>query len=142
MDKGRNMEQTLVIIKPDGVKRALIGRIIERYEVKNLKIRAMKFESATQEILEKHYEEHVGKAFYDDLLTFMKSGPIVVMALYGENAIELVRKINGATDFLKADSGSIRGQYAFCTTENLVHGSDSKASAEREIGIWFPELKK
>lgn len=140
MNESRNMEQTLVIIKPDGVKRALIGRIIERYEVKNLKIRAMKFENAPLETLEKHYEEHVGKPFYESLLTFMRSGPVVVMALYGENAIELVRKINGATDFLKADSGSIRGQYAYCTTENLVHGSDSKESAEREIGIWFPEM--
>lgn len=140
MNESRNMEQTLVIIKPDGVKRALIGRIIERYEVKNLKIRAMKFENAPLETLERHYEEHVGKPFYESLLTFMRSGPVVVMALYGENAIELVRKINGATDFLKADSGSIRGQYAYCTTENLVHGSDSKASAEREIAIWFPEL--
>lgn len=140
MRKDKASEQTLVIIKPDGVNRALIGRIIERYEVKNLSIRAMKFIRADREVLEKHYQEHIGKPFYEELLKFMMSGEIVVMALYGENAVELVRKINGATNFMEADCGSIRGQYAYCTTENLVHGSDSIESARREIEIWFPEI--
>ncbi len=137
MNDHLKIEKTLVIIKPDGVKRSLVGKIIEHYESKNLKIEAMKFIMASEEILSQHYAEHVGKPFYDGLMSFMTSGPVVVMVLSGANAVESVRKINGETDALKADMGSIRGQYAYDKTENLVHGSDSLESAEREISIWF-----
>lgn len=131
------MEKTLVIIKPDAVKRKLIGHIIQKYEEKGLVIEEMKMLCATDEILAKHYEEHLEKPFYHDLLEFMKSGPMVVLVLVGEQSIETVRKIHGATDPLKAENGSIRGQYAYSKTENCVHGSDSVESARRECAIWF-----
>lgn len=130
-------EQTLVIIKPDGVKRGLIGRIISMYEDKQLNIKDMRFLTATEDLLAKHYEEHQGKDFYPRLISFMTSGPCLVMVLEGDNAVSLVRKINGATNFLDADCGSIRGKFANHTTHNLVHGSDSTQSAVREIKIWF-----
>lgn len=131
------MEKTLVIIKPDAVSRKLVGHIIQKYEEKGLTISAMKMLMATDEILEKHYAEHVDKAFYPSLVTFMKSGPMVVVMIEGEQSIEVIRKIHGATDPLKAETGSIRGQYAASKTENCVHGSDSPESAKRECDIWF-----
>ena len=131
------MEKTLVIIKPDAVKRGLIGKIIDMYEQKELKITKMKMLTATEGLLSQHYQEHVGKSFYENLIQFMQSGPRVVMCVEGDAAVELVRKINGATDYMKADGGSIRGHYAHGTTENCVHGSDSVESAQRELAIWF-----
>ncbi|NLK72559.1 MAG: nucleoside-diphosphate kinase [Clostridiales bacterium] len=131
------MERTLVIIKPDGVRRGLIGEIISRYEKKGLKISNIRMIHADEEILKKHYAEHQGKSFYKDLLDFMMSGRIVVMVVEGKNVVETVRKINGKTNPLEAEMGSIRGDFANFVTENIVHGSDSAESAEREISIWF-----
>jgi len=133
------IEQTLVIIKPDGVKRGLVGEIIKRYEAKQLHLLKLKMIMPTREILEKHYEEHIGKPFYENLIAFMRSGEVVVMVLEGPDAISIVRKINGATKYLEAEMGSIRGDYATDTTANLIHGSDSIKSALREIEIWFKE---
>ncbi|MCT4585404.1 MAG: nucleoside-diphosphate kinase [Peptostreptococcaceae bacterium] len=132
-----NLEKTLVIIKPDAIERNLVGKIISKYEDKNLKIKELKILKASNELLEKHYAEHKGKSFYNELLNYMKSDLCIVMILEGSNAIESVRNINGATDPLKALTGSIRGDYAFSKTKNLVHASDSIESAKREISIWF-----
>lgn len=131
------MERTLVIIKPDGVRRGLIGEIISRYEKKGLKISNIRMIDADEEILKEHYAEHQGKSFYKDLLDFMMSGRIIVMVVEGKNVVETVRKINGKTNPLEAEMGSIRGDFANFVTENIVHGSDSAESAEREISIWF-----
>lgn len=131
------LEQTLVIIKPDAVKRGLIGEIISRYEAKALHISQMQMLHATREKLTKHYAEHEGKSFFDSLLAFMMSGEIIVMVVEGNNAVAQVRKINGATKFLEADMGSIRGDFGIDITANLVHGSDAVESARREIAIWF-----
>ncbi len=132
-----NSQKTLVIIKPDAVKRGLVGEIIHLYEIKGLKIMRMSMLTASDEALQAHYSEHIGKAFYDILMTFMKSGPMVVLIIEGEEAIEVVRKINGATNHLEADYGTIRGLYALSVTENCVHGSDSVESALKEMAIWF-----
>jgi len=131
------VQKTLVIIKPDAVKRGLVGEIVSRYEIKGLKISDMKLLNATDVLLEAHYAAHVDKAFYSNLLAFMKSGPMIALILEGLDAVELVRKINGATHYLEADCGSIRGLYASSVTENCVHGSDSEESALKEINIWF-----
>lgn len=131
------MERTLVIIKPDGVGKGLIGDVISRYEKKGLVISQMKMLTPNENILEKHYEEHIDKPFYSNLIQFMTSGKVVVMVASGEKAVEAVRMINGATNPLEADSGSIRGSYAVSITKNIVHGSDSLENAEREINIWF-----
>lgn len=130
-------ERTLVILKPDVIIRGLVGEIIKHYECKMLSIKNMKMVYADESILDKHYKEHIGKPFYPDLIRFMKSGPVIVMIVEGVNAIETVRKINGATDPREAECGSIRGIYANSKTENCVHGSDSKESAIRECEIWF-----
>jgi len=131
------MEKTLVIIKPDGIRRHLMGEIIRRYEEKGLFIDAMWYGKASKETLAEHYLEHEGKPFYQDLMAFMMSGDLLAMVIKGPNAVSMVRKINGATDPDDADLGSIRGRYSWSKTENLVHGSDSLESAEREIKIWF-----
>lgn len=127
------------MIKPDGIKRGLVGSITSRYENKNLKILACQMVRATKDQLEKHYAEHIGKDFFEKLIDFMISGPLIIMLLEGENAISVVRKLHGATDPNDAAPGTIRGDYAYHTTENLVHASDSKESAQREIKIWFDE---
>lgn len=134
------MEKTLVLIKPDGVERGLIGEIISRYERKNLKIRYCNMVRADRDRLSKHYSEHKGRDFYERLIGYMQRGDIVVMVLQGENAIETVRKINGKTNPLEAEIGSIRGDYAAEKEENLVHASDSLESAKREIEIWTGEM--
>jgi nucleoside-diphosphate kinase len=134
-------DRTLVLLKPDAVERGLAGQIISRFEAKGLKIVAMDLRSLDQATLARHYEEHVGKGFYADLVTFMSRGPVVAMALEGpENTWEVVRSMMGATNPLKAAPGTIRGDLSVLFTENLVHGSDSLASAERELGIFFPNL--
>lgn len=131
------MERTLVIIKPDAVERKLMGEIISRYEKKGLNISEMKMLRAGRNLLEAHYSEHFGKDYYENLINYMMRGPVAVMIVEGSNAVESVRKINGLTDPLKAETGSIRGDYALSVAENLVHASDSRDSAEKEIGIWF-----
>ncbi len=131
------MEKTLVIIKPDGIERGLIGEIISRYEKKGLKITDCKMVRADEETLEKHYEEHKEKSFYKELISYMTRGKVLVLIVEGENAIQIVRKLNGKTNHLEAEAGTIRGDFANSVTENLVHASDSKESVEREISIWF-----
>jgi nucleoside-diphosphate kinase len=134
-------DRTLVLLKPDAVERKLVGEIIARIEAKNLDIVAMDQRQLDSEILAKHYEEHVGKGFYADLVEFMSRGPIVAMVVEGpEDTWEVVRNMMGATNPRKAAPGTIRGDLGILFTENLVHGSDSLASAEREIGIFFPNL--
>lgn len=134
-------DRTLVLLKPDAVERGLIGAILTRFESKNLKIVALDLRHLDQEILARHYEEHVGKGFYGELVQFMSRGPVVALVLEGpENTWEVVRTMMGATNPRSAAPGTIRGDLGILFTENLVHGSDSLASAEREIGIFFPGL--
>ena len=135
------IEQTLSIIKPDAVERKLVGEIIRRLEESGLSILAAELRTLNPEILAKHYEEHVGKPFYDDLVTFMSRSPAMLMVLEGEGeAFATARALMGATDPAEADSGTIRGDLGSEMPENLIHGSDSEESAEREISIFFPEL--
>lgn len=134
------MERTLVLIKPDGVKRGLVGKIINQYEEKSLEIIALKMMTATKESAEKHYSEHVSKNFFKELINYITEGKICAIILMGEKAVDVVRKINGDKDPTKAEIGSIRGKFTLDKTQNLVHASDSSESAEREITIWFPEL--
>lgn len=131
------MERTLVLIKPDGVERGLIGEVISAYEKRTLKISALKMLQADREVAEKHYEEHKGRPYFEPLINYIIDGKIVAMIVEGENAIQLVRKINGDKDPLASDLASIRGMYTSDKTKNLVHASDSVESAEREINIWF-----
>jgi len=132
-----NCQKTLVIIKPDAVKRGIIGEILKKYENKGLIIGQMTMLNASDALLEAHYSAHVEKPFYKPLVAFMKSGPMLVLVLEGPDAVEVVRKINGATHYLEAECGSIRGLYALSVTENCVHGSDSEENALKEIDIWF-----
>ena len=130
-------ERTFVAIKPDGVKRGLIGKIIARFEDKGFKIVGMKLLQVTPELAAKHYEEHLGKPFYNRLIYYITSAPIVAMVVEGYNAVESVRHMVGATDPLKADVGTIRADFAQIMQYNVIHASDSLASAEREIDIYF-----
>lgn len=132
-----NEERTFVAIKPDGVKRGLIGRVISKIEDKGYKIVAMKMIHVSDELAAKHYEEHFGKPFYPALVKFITSGPIIAMVLQGENAIAGVRKFMGKTDPNEAEVGSIRGDFSQVKRFNTIHGSDSKESAEREINLYF-----
>ncbi|WIV13117.1 nucleoside-diphosphate kinase [Proteiniborus sp. MB09-C3] len=131
------MERTFVIIKPDGVERGLIGEVISRYERKGLKVIECKMLRADRATLERHYIEHKEKPFYEELISYMLQGNILAMIVEGNNAIKLVRNINGKTNPVEAEPGTIRGDYANTMTENIVHASDSTESAEREISIWF-----
>lgn len=134
-------EQTLVLIKPDGVARGLVGEIITRIERKGLKIAALKFVNVSEEVAVEHYAEHRERAFFGSLIEFITSGPVVAAVLEGPRAIAAFRQIAGGTDPVeKAVPGSIRADYALETQYNLVHGSDSPESAKREISIWFPEF--
>ena len=133
--------RTLVLLKPDAVERGLIGAITSRFETKGLRIAAMELRTLDADILARHYEEHVGKGFYSELVTFMTRGPVVAMAVEGpEDTWEIVRAMMGATNPRTAAPGTIRGDYGTLFTENLVHGSDSADSAARELGIFFPAL--
>lgn len=132
------MERTLVLLKPDAVKRSLVGEIIRRYEQKNLKIIKMKFLVPDKALLREHYIEHQGKDFLGPLVEFMHDH-LIALVLEGENAIEIVRLVNGATNPKDALPGSIRGDFCSSTKENLVHGSDALESALREISLWFTE---
>ena len=131
------MEKSLVLIKPDAVERNLLGEIICFYEKENLKITALKMLTASKEIAEKHYAEHKGKPYYDELITFITRSPLCAMVVEGEDAIASVRKINGNTDPSKADKNTIRGSFGISKTENSVHSSDSPDNAKKEIALWF-----
>lgn len=137
-------QRTLILIKPDGVKRRLIGEVLARIEGKGYSVVALKMLDADRDLLSRHYAEHEGKHFYEPLLEFMSSGPIVALIAEGERVIEGFRTIAGATDPTTAAPGSIRGDLArdqgTKVVQNLVHGSDSEESAQREIAIFFPEL--
>jgi nucleoside-diphosphate kinase len=134
-------DRTLVLLKPDAVERGLVGAVLARIEAKGLTIAAMELRTLDTDILARHYEEHVGKPFYDDLVAFMSRGPIVALVVEGpEDTWEVVRNMMGATNPRKAAPGTIRGDLGILFTENLVHGSDSLESAEREINIFFPKL--
>jgi len=133
------MERTFVAIKPDGVKRGLIGKIIQRFEEKSYKIVAIKMLNVSDETAAKHYEEHYGKDFYPRLIKFITSGPIVAMAIEGLNVISGVRHILGATNPDNADVGSIRADFSSYSSCNLVHASDSLESAQRELNLYFNE---
>lgn len=135
--EGFKLERTLILIKPDGVQRKLIGEIISFYERKNLNIIELKMLSVDRQTAERHYEEHRGMPYFEKLVDFITSGRLCALVIEGENAVEIVRKINGDKDPLKSELGSIRGTYTSEKTMNLVHASDSKESAEREIKIWF-----
>ncbi len=134
-------DRTLVLLKPDAVQRKLTGQIIARIESKGLDIVAMDLRQLDEDTLSRHYAEHVGKGFYADLVAFMSSGPVVAMVVEGpEDTWEVMRTLMGATNSRKAAGGTIRGDLSASFTENLVHGSDSLESAQREIGIFFPNL--
>ncbi len=135
------MERTFVAIKPDAVQRGLIGEIIQRFEKKGFKIIALKMIHLDEEMASKHYAEHKGKPFYDNLVRFITSGPVVAMVLQGENTVALVRKMMGSTNPQNAEPGTIRSDYAQITERNVVHGSDSPESAKREISIFFNETE-
>jgi nucleoside-diphosphate kinase len=133
-------ERTLILAKPDAYARALSGEIIARFERKGLRPVALRVMTATRELAERHYAEHAERPFFGELVDFITSGPLVAMVLEGDSAIKAARQVIGATNPLEATTGSIRGDFATATGENLVHGSDSPESATREIGIFFPEL--
>ncbi|WP_431962700.1 nucleoside-diphosphate kinase [Nocardia sp. bgisy134] len=134
-------EQTLVLIKPDGVARGLVGEVLARIERKGLKIVALELKQVSGELAGEHYAEHAEKPFFGSLIEFITSGPVVAAVLEGPRAIAAFRQIAGGTDPVeKAVPGSIRGDFALETQYNLVHGSDSPESAKREIGLWFPEF--
>jgi nucleoside-diphosphate kinase len=134
-------DRTLVLLKPDAVERGLVGEIISRIERKNLKIVAMDLRLLDEATLARHYEEHVGKGFYGELVTFMSRGPVVALAVEGpEDTWEVLRTMMGTTNPRKAAPGTVRGDLGILFTENLVHGSDSLESATRELGIFFPAL--
>ena len=133
-------QRTLVLLKPDAVRRGLVGEILSRYEAKGLTIVAMQHRVADAATADEHYVEHVAKEFYPPLRDFVTGGPLVAVVFEGDSAIEVVRAINGATDGRKAAPGSIRGDFSLSNRENLVHGSDSPESAAREIALWFPAL--
>ncbi len=138
---GAMSDRTLVLLKPDAVERGLVGQILGRFEAKNLKVVALDLRTLDADTLARHYEEHVGKGFYADLVEFMSRGPVVALVVEGpEETWEVVRGLMGATNPRKAAPGTIRGDLGILFTENLVHGSDSLASAAREIGIFFPNL--
>ena len=131
------METTLIILKPDAVQRGLMGRIISRFEDKGLAIVGAKLMTISQELAAKHYESHKGKPFYDGLVRFMTSSPVLVLAVRGVGAIAISRSMMGATFGSKAEAGTIRGDFGVSNSFNLIHGSDSPEAAERELGLFF-----
>ena len=133
-------ERTLVLIKPDAVRRGLVGEIIGRFERKGLAIEAMVLRTMSPELADQHYAEHVEKPFYPPLKDFMTGGPLIAAVLSGDQVIEVVRALVGATDGRKAAGGTIRGDLSLSNRENLVHASDSPDSAKRELALWFPDL--
>jgi len=132
-------ERTLVLCKPDAVQRGYVGQIISRFERKGLKIAGMKMLQVNEALANRHYQEHVEKAFYPALRDFITSSPVIALAIEGDNAVEVVRTLMGTTNPQNAAPGTIRGDFGINLTKNLVHGSDSLASAEREIALFFSE---
>jgi len=133
-------QRTLVLLKPDAVRRGLVGEIVSRFEAKGLSVVAMDLRTIDVAQADEHYAEHVDRDFYPPLRAYVTSGPLVAAVLEGDEAVEVVRALNGATDGRKAAPGTIRGDLSMSNRENLVHGSDSLESAKREIEIWFPGL--
>jgi nucleoside-diphosphate kinase len=133
-------ERTLVLVKPDALRRGLLGEILSRFERKGLTIDALVVRTMDAELADQHYAEHVDKAFYPPLKEFMTSGPLAALVLSGDEVIAVVRALVGATDGRKAAAGTIRGDLSLSNRENLVHASDSSDSAKRELALWFPEL--
>ena len=131
------MERTFSMLKPDAVQRCLAGEIIGRFEKRGLKLVALKLMIISREMAERHYAEHVGKPFFNDLADFITSGPVVAMVWEGQNAVQVVRNMMGKTDPQEAAPGTIRGDYGLFTGNNIVHGSDSLESAAREINLFF-----
>jgi nucleoside-diphosphate kinase len=131
------VESTFIMIKPDGVKRGLVGEVIGRFESKGMRLLRMRMADVSEELAREHYAEHLERPFFPDLLAFITSGPVVAMEWSGESAIAAARAMMGATNPAEAAPGSIRGDLALVVTENIVHGSDSIESAERELAIWF-----
>jgi nucleoside-diphosphate kinase len=134
------MERTLILVKPDAFARNLTGEIIARFERKGLSLVALKLMTMDRELAERHYAEHEGKPFFDELVSFITSGPLVAMVLEGEQAIKAARQVIGATNPLEANPGSIRGDYAIEVGQNMVHGSDAPESAARESALFFGDL--
>jgi nucleoside-diphosphate kinase len=132
--------RTLILVKPDAFERGLTGEVIATFERKGLTLAAAKLMTADEATANVHYDEHKAKPFFGELVSFITGGPLVALVLEGPNAVKAARQLIGATDPVEADAGSIRGRFGTEVTFNLVHGSDSDESAEREIGIWFPEL--
>jgi nucleoside-diphosphate kinase len=133
------MERTLILVKPDAFARSLTGEIIARFENKGLKIVALKHMTVTEDLAKQHYAEHEGKPFFGELVEFITSGPLVAMVLEGDQAITAARQVIGATNPLEASPGSIRGDFAIAVGQNMVHGSDSPESGEREAALFFPD---
>jgi nucleoside-diphosphate kinase len=131
------MQRTLILLKPDGIQRRLVGTIVARFEQKGLRLAALKLVQPTRELAEKHYAVHKGKPFYDSLLSFLTSGPTVAMVWEGREAVAVARTLMGVTDGTKAPPATIRGDFALSVQNNLVHGSDSPENAALEIGLWF-----
>jgi nucleoside-diphosphate kinase len=132
-------ERTLVLIKPDAVRRGLVGEVLARFERKGLAIEALQRRTMSPALADEHYAEHAQKPFYPPLKEFMTGGPLIAAILSGDEAIEVVRALVGATAGRRATAGTIRGDFSLSNRENLVHASDSPQSAEREIGLWFPD---
>jgi nucleoside-diphosphate kinase len=135
------IEKTFAMVKPDGVQRGLVGKIVQRFEERGLKISAMKMMHIPRELAERHYEEHKGKGFYEPLLSYITSGPVVCMVIEGENAVAGVRAMMGKTNPQDAAPGTIRGDFSQVTGRNIVHGSDSPESAKREINLFFNDYE-
>lgn len=132
------MEKTFVMVKPDGVRRRLIGEVVRRIEAKGYEITGMRMFTIDKELAEKHYAEHVERPFFGELVSFITSGPVVAMRVEGSDAVKGMRALMGATNPIEAAPGSIRGDFASEISENIVHGSDAPESAERELGLFFP----
>jgi nucleoside-diphosphate kinase len=135
-----DVERTLVLVKPDGVARRLVGEVLARLERKGLALVAVELRTIDRATAEAHYAEHVGKPFFEPLIEFITSGPLLAAVVEGPRAIETWRAMMGPTDPVKAPSGTVRGDFGLVVTENLVHGSDSPESAAREIALFFPNL--
>ena len=133
-------QRTLILVKPDAFERRLTGEVIRRFEAKGLSIVALKHMVTSEDLAKEHYSEHEDKPFFGDLVDFITGGPLVALVLEGIDAVKAARQLIGATNPLEATTGSIRGDYGLEVQTNLVHGSDSPESAEREIGLWFSEL--
>ncbi len=133
------METTLVLIKPGGVNRSLIGEITRRIEARDLKVVGLKLINAERATVEEHYAEHKERPFFNDVVDYLTSGPIVAMAVQGTNAVKAIRTMMGATNPLEATPGTVRGDFALTIDDNLTHSSSDPEAAERELGLWFPE---